>query len=178
MRVAYLGIGFIFLCTSCVEMLPERFAPNDIKQDQIFSIDQVTKAKCYIKALEPIESGSLVSQAQNIVLESNQSESVVFNSNSTSTFPIINNLPVVKYEVKGSSFCKTLLSQKEMRLVARPHSSYEVYFQVTGSHLRVLMSGALHELPYQRLSQAIPISKDQYAIPIGGVFTSAGSDSK
>ncbi len=149
-------------------MLPDQFSPNDIKQDQIFSIDQITKEKCYIKTFEPVESGSLVSQAQNIVLESNQSDSVVFNSKSSLTPPVINNLPVVKYEVRGSPFCKTLLSQKEIRLVALPHSSYEVYFQITGTHLRVLMSGALHELPYQRLSQAIPLSNEQYAIPVGG----------
>ena len=30
------------------------------------------------------------------------------------------------------------------------------------------MSGALHELPYQQLSQALPISGGQYVIPIGG----------
>ena len=155
-------------------MLPESFAPNDIKQDQIFSIDQIVKTKCYIKTLGAIEPGSVVSQAQRVVLESNQSDSVVFNSKSKSVFPVINNLPVVEYQVKGSSFCKTLLTQKEMRLAARPHSSYDVYFQVTGSHLRVLMSGALHELPYQRLSQALPISNDQYVIPIGGYSLQQG----
>ena len=149
-------------------MLPEQFQPNDVKQDQIFPIDQIIKTRCYIKTLEPVESGSIVSQAQRVVLESNQSDSVVFNSPSVSTLPVINNLPVVEYEVRGSSFCKTVLTQKEMRLVARPHSSYEIYFQVTGSHLRVLMSGVLHELPYQRLSQAIPISNNRYVLPIGG----------
>ena len=72
----------------CVEMLPDQFPPNDIKQDQIFSIDQLTKAKCRIKTLEPIEPGSLVSQAQKIVLESNQSDSVIFNSQSALTPPV------------------------------------------------------------------------------------------
>lgn len=169
-----LSLGFIFLCTSCVEVLPDQFQPNDVKQDQIFPIDQIIKTKCYIKTQEPIESGSAVSQAQKIVLESNQSDSVVFQSHSTSTFPVINNLPVVEYEVRGSSLCKTVLTQKEMRLVARPHASYEVYFQVTGSHLRVLMSGALHELPYQRLAQAILIQNDRYALPIGGYSIQQG----
>jgi len=167
-RVVHLSIGFIFLCTSCVEMLPEQFSPNDVKQDQIFPIDQIIKTKCYIKTLEPLESRSVVSQAQKVVLESNQSDSVVFDSHSTSTFPVINNLPVVEYEVGGNSFCKTVLTQKEIRLVARPHTSYEIYFQVTGSHLRVLISGALHELPYQRLAQAVSIQNGRYALPIGG----------
>ena len=136
MKLLYLSMGLLFLSISCVEMLPEQFAPNDVKQDQVFSIDQVIKAKCYIKTLGPVESGSMVSQAQKIVLESSHSDSVVFNSKSQAVFPIINNLPVVEYEVKGNSFCKTLLSQKEIRLAAQPHSSYDVYFQMTGSSFK------------------------------------------
>ena len=162
------SLGFIFLCTSCVEVLPDQFQPNDVKQDQIFPIDQIVKAKCHIKTKDPVESGSAVSRAQQIVLESNKSDSVVFSSDSDSTFPVINNFPVVEYEVRGSSLCKTLLTQKKMRLVASPRSSYEVYFQITSSHLRMLMSGRLHELPYQRLAQAISMASGLYAIPIGG----------
>ncbi|MDE0150893.1 MAG: hypothetical protein OXK80_00130 [Bdellovibrionales bacterium] len=170
----FLSLGFILLCTSCVEVLPDQFQPNDVKQDQIFPIDQIIKTKCYIKTQGPIESGSAVSQAQKIVLESNKSDSVVFPSHSTSTFPVINNLPVVEYEVRGSSLCQTVLTQREIRLVARPHTSYEVYFQITGSYLRVLMSGTLHELPYQRLAQAIRIQNDRYALPIGGYSIQQG----
>lgn len=174
LRIICLAVGFIFLCTSCVEMLPDQFAPNDVKQDQIFSIDKIIQSKCYIKTLEPIEASSVVSQAQQIILENNQSDSVVFNSQSSLTPPVINNLPIVKYEVKGNSFCKTLLNQKEMRLAARPYSNYELLFQITGSHLRVLIAGALHELPYQNLSQAIAISNNQYAIPVGGYSLQQG----
>ena len=168
LKFIFLSIGFIFLCASCVEMLPEQFAPNDAKKDQVFSIDQIIKTKCYIKTQEPIELGSVVSQAQKIILENNQPASVVFNSKSKDVLPVINNLPVVEYEVKGGSICRALLEQKEIQLEARPHSSYDVYFQVTGSHLRVLMSGALHELPYQKLSQALSTKGGQYVIPIGG----------
>ena len=168
MKFIFLSIGLIFLSVSCVEMLPEQFAPNDVKKDQVFSIDQIIKTKCSIRTLEPIELGSVVSQAQKIILENNQPNSIVFDSKSKDTLPVINNLPVVRYEVKGNSICKALLEQKEILLEARPHFSYDVYFQVTGSHLRVLMSGALHELPYQKLSQALSISGGQYVIPIGG----------
>ena len=66
------------------------------------------------------------------------------------------------------------MSQKEIRFTALPRSSYEVYFQITEAHLRVLMSGALHELPYQRLSQAILLKNGQYAIPIGGYALQQG----
>lgn len=168
LKFIFLSMGFIFFSTSCVEMLPEQFAPNDVKKDQIFSIDQIIKTKCSIKTLKPIEPGSVVSQAQKIILENNQPDSIVFDSKSKDTLPVINNLPVVEYEVKGSSVCRALLEQKEILLEARPHSSYDVYFQVTGSHLRVLMSGALNELPYQKLSQVLPIKGGRYVIPIGG----------
>ena len=174
LKFACLNGFFILLCTSCVEMLPEQFPPDDVKQDQIFSIDRLTKAKCRIKTLEPIEPGSFVSQAQKIVLESNQSDSVVFSAESDVP-PVINNLPIVRYEVRGNSaFCETLLSQKEIRLTALPHSSYDIHFQITGTHLKVLMSGGLHELPYQNLSQAIPLKSGHYAIPLGGYTLQQG----
>ncbi len=173
LKFAYLNI-FILLCTSCVEMLPDQFSPDDVKQDQIFSIEQLTQAKCSIKTLEPVEPGSFISQAQKIVLESNRADSVVFSDSST-VHPVINNLPVVKYEVGGGpAFCRTLLNQKDIRLTALPHSSYDVYFQITGAHLKVLMSGGLYELPYQNLSQAIPLENGQYAIPLGGYALQQG----
>ena len=161
----FILIGFVGI--SCTLELPQQFSPNSDKEDQIFSIEDVQNLNCGLRTSSILEKNSLDIPAQNLVIEANKSPSVVFHSESGSAPPLINNLPIVQYEVEGSSVCQLLLNQKTLRLIAQPQTYYDVHFQVTGAYLKVFISGDLHHLPYQQLSQRVKMSNGQYALPLG-----------
>ncbi len=170
MQILYKTFYFIFLCAtglSCTLELPLQFSPNSDKQDQVFSIEDIHQLECGIRTLSAFEENSLEISAQHLVIEANQPPSVVFPSESSLAPPIINNLPFVQYQVEGSSVCELLLAQKTIRLIAQPNEYYKVHFQIVGSYLRVFISGDLHRLPYQWLSQRVVMKNGQYALPIG-----------
>ena len=167
----------VFFLLSCVRKFPPQFDSNNPRQNQIFSIDEVLKAKCQIKTGRALGKGVLESQAQKLVIEPSEFSSVVFDSYTKErrTPPVINNLPFVEYEVRGEELCLSLIHLTGVRLIAKPHFSYSVRFQISGSYLRILMAGRPRDLPYQRLMDFVPYLEDHYAVPIGGYEMEQGS---
>ena len=167
MNIKHIGLFSLLSLSACTQKLSEQFEPNDTKQNKIFSIQNIQDTVCPIRTLGPVEEKSLKSQAKNIVIEANQQSSLVLPSKKGSV-SVINNFPIVDYEVKGSKICSTLLGQRKIYLTALPHSSYKIYFQITGAHLRILMAGFLKSLPYQNLTQKVSLGDGVYAVPVGG----------
>ena len=169
--------GGVFLSLSCVRKFPPQFDSNNPRQTQVFSIEEVLKAKCRIKTGRALGKGVLESQAQELVIEPSQFSSVDFSSYTMDrgTPPVINNLPFVEYEVQGNELCLSLIHLTGVRLIAKPHFSYSARFQISGSHLRILMAGRPSDLPYQRLMDFVPYLKNYYSVPIGGYDVEQGS---
>ena len=159
---------FLFFLMSCTVSLPSQFPDSRrSKEKQIFSLEDIQKAECQIVTKKAQSESSLKSRAQKFIIEPNQFDSVMFQSES-SVPSVINNFPFVDYEIRGSSICQALLYQKQIRLMARPFSVYPVRFQIIGSYIRILLEGRSYSLPYQNLTSSVYNVQRQYAVPIGG----------
>ena len=161
---------------SCLRLPPQKFSADNERKSRIFSVDELTKARCEIVSKEALPERNLQSQAKEWKIEANQFPSVVFSeyTNNLSAPPVINHLPFVDYEIEGGDLCQKLLGSSKAGLPALPHSRYGVFFQIAGPSLRIFMSAPKENLPYQRLTSSISLSDKLTAVPIGGYDISQG----
>lgn len=76
---------------------------------------------------------------------------------------------------KNQLYCDNLLTPKQHNLlIAKPHHTYDLRFQITGNFLRALIVASPKDIPFQALPYSVKFKDDLYGMPIGGYEVKLG----